>query len=72
MDNLKHYMAMVEGLFAFRAVPPEGEPPLPGGLSQETEAELAEVQNDLWRRMTGAERDAAELAIEELKRKWAT
>lgn len=62
-DKLKHYMALVEGTFAFRAVPP-------AGLSQETEAELAEVKDDLWRQMTGAERDAAELAIEELKTKW--
>ena len=63
MEKVKHALAMVEGLLAFRAVPP-------AGLSQETEAELAEVQDDLWRRMTGAERDATELAIEELKKKW--
>jgi hypothetical protein len=62
-DNLKHYMALVEGLFAHRAV---------GELSQETEAELAEVHDTLWRRMTGAERDAAELLIEEVKERWAS
>lgn len=63
MDRLKHYLALVEGLLAFRAVPP-------AGLSQETEAELAEVQEDLWRRMTDAEREAAEDALINLKSKW--
>lgn len=56
-----HYMALVEGLFAHRAVE---------DLSQETEAELAEVHDTLWRRMTEAEHGAAELLIEEVKERW--
>ena len=59
--KLKHYMALVEGLLAHRAVAP---------LSQETEGELAEIHDTVWREMTGEERDVAEIFVEEAKERW--
>lgn len=64
-SGVKHYKALVEGLFALRAV---GEP-----LSQETEAEIAEIHDDLWRRLSPAERDVLDGdhgIIEEVKKRW--
>ncbi len=68
MRRVKHYMymAMVEGLFAMRAV---------GELSPKTEAEIADVHNKLWQELTPYEREQLEGdhgLIEQAKRKWAS
>ncbi len=57
-------MTMVEGLLALRAV---GDP-----LSQNTEAEIAGVQHELWERLTADEQqllDAGGL-VEAAKERW--
>lgn len=61
LDNVQHYLKMVDGLFALRAVAP---------LSAETEAELAEVHDQLWRSMTEDEQQQAEDGIEKIKTLW--
>lgn len=65
MDRVEHYMTLVEGLFALRAV---GEP-----LSQKTEAEIAEIHYTLWRQMTDDEQarlDGPDGLIEQVKQRW--
>ena len=64
MTKVEHYRALVDGLFALRAV---------GELSQPLEGEIAEVHHTLWAQMSDAEQASLEGehgVIEEAKKRW--
>lgn len=59
--KIQHYLLLVDSLFALREVTP---------ISQETEAEIAETCDLLWRTMNEVEQAEAEGRIEAIKCKW--
>lgn len=66
IDNIDHYKALVEGLFALRRL---------GSLPQSVEGAIAQLHANMWESLSEAEReklDGPEGMIEELKRRWSS